>query len=666
MRRDTSIVLYNTSRADASYANIWGFTTAGQRTSFLQSRIRKSIQKCKYWRPGAPIYVDVPYEDSFDIDYAVITNHQSTSERREWYCFVTGRAYISDKVTLLQVDIDLVQTFYFTTAPDGGKVPFWSTSGFITRSTNGDLKAPRGTASEYPVPVAVNNFFTGPLQSYYTVIYSTLDPNGELNTNTTAVIDGVFMSSVPYIYKSASPSSIIQALTTLLNKYNTAGKTDAISGIYLIPAIYLNVATISNYIDDYVPGWTSNLYQTIDQLVPAPTSCQGYTPTNKQLLGHDYSYFVVNNGQGETQTYHFEDFSGTPTFKIRVSLSAGSPTLICYPSNYIAGNDDDSRQRAMKITQAPSCTWVNDSYRIWLAQTQNSRAAAYNQAAAAIEQARFARDNSLAYKLSQQVNGPIQKMQAAFTDIGTQLGNELDTKLGLKGSAATSGRFLSANDRALMSQAQKIPALEALAGRGTTGSSGSFGGGTSVGGGAGRSFGDPTPGASINTSFAQAGEVFALAAKRLLGIESAYQYDFNVTNAQLSMESLVAGWQDKSVIPPTAVGSNAYGDLCALGQYGFMFTTFTPSAEYALILDQMLSASGHIVNKYGSIVQKHKYFDYYSAASAYVPYYSADRPPYVTRMLRDLLNSGVYLWYYVDGDISGQIGNPYAMNNPEV
>ena len=151
-----------------------------------------------------------------------------------------------------------------------------------------------------------------------------------------------------------------------------------------------------------------------------------------------------------------------------------------------------------------------------------------------------------------------------------------------------------------------------------------------------------------------------------LGIEQAYVYDQNVASAQQRLDSILASYSDKSRVPATASGSNAYGDMCVLQQYGFMIAVYTPTFYYAKWIDNQLSAGGHIVNRYSMIAQSHKVFDYFCVNSARILGERDGRPQYARNMLISLLSQGVYLWYVYNGDISKFIGIPYGLDNPEV
>lgn len=155
-------------------------------------------------------------------------------------------------------------------------------------------------------------------------------------------------------------------------------------------------------------------------------------------------------------------------------------------------------------------------------------------------------------------------------------------------------------------------------------------------------------------------------AKNQLGIETAYQYDQNVASAQQSLRQLLAGYKDQARVPSTAYGSNAYGDLVKLNQYGFHIAVYTPTAEWAGILDKALSAGGQTVDRYAEITPNHDTFDYFQVTNAKIQNNLNIRPGFVRNMMIDLLASGVTMWYVKDGEISSHYGNSFNVENQEV
>ena len=638
MARDTIYTLYKTGRTDPTRQNIWGFSSEEQRRAWLNSKSPTVFLNQKYWRVTSSIKIPVRYEDSFDYDYVEIVNNSSSDKKRTWFCFITGRAYLNNNCTMLELDVDYVQTFYYSTVVDG-VVPFWNISGFTSKSTMNVLPN-RGEVSDYPVPESTCMSFNWAQIGYGVVIYSSVDLTNLSSVNyRTAIIDGQYTAAPPYIMLEN-----VASITDLINRLNSLGITDAIAGMYLFPLDYIDITLLTTS-----PQIATNasFYKELTYTVSKPTNCGGYVPENKVLLGYDYSYFTVNNGQGEVQTFHFEDFNGTPTFKSRISFASGCPTVFIYPSNYIDSDQNNFRQRTMKITQAPACSYLNDSYRIWLAQTQNSRAASLNQAEAAVYQAKYARSQSFAYNYGSYIKEAEEYARPYALGAMNTIYNTLSSP------------------------------FQSLLGPSKSTTSNEFGGGKSAGSGAGIDFNTMQKNIQESSygisgiqnapeAFASVYDLATAYINKQIGIETTYEYDFNVQNAQLNMNKLIAGWNDKSRIPATAVGSNAYGDACAYQQYGFMIAVFTPTAEYAEIIDKMLTASGHTINKHIFFTRSHQYFDFIAMPSPEIVSNINDRPEWVRKMLIGLLQSGVYIWHVKDGDISDHFGIPYGLPNPSV
>lgn len=625
MARDTIYTLYSTGRADPTYTNIWGFTNSTERDAFFSGKAHIRFSNQKYWRVGATIKIPIRYEQALQYDYIIIDNDTTDAQNaRRWYGFIDAKAYVSPEVTLITISVDWIQTFYFLSG-----VPFWQYTGFITRSTNHSLP-PDGTPSDFPVPQTRCVSFTHETGGYALVMYASVSPAnaiaGELEY-TSATVDGVPMSSPPYILKGSTMSNLIQTLVNTVDGYNSNGMTDTITGIYLIPDTYLPANIGTNV---WVNGWSVTL-PTRNVTITPPASALEY---GELITKYGYTNLIINNGQGETDSYSFNDFNGSPVFQLSASLSAGSPTLFCRPSN-LKYNQNDANERIIKITQAPAIGWLNDSYKIWLAQTQNSRAASIAGAELAISQAEEARDKSWAYQTGSTIKDAEERLRQILPGRMADISGNLSALFG--------------EDRV------------------TRGSS------------VGRRFGDvslpynddiqlttPTYGSRYGNDQQLWRGLYDIGVGYInnqLGIETTYTYDHRVASAQQSLNQLLAGYTDKARIPATARGSNAYGDMAKYQQYGFMFAVFAPSADSLALINNMISAGGHTVNRYQAIVKAHTVFDFIQANAVKIPADPANRPQFVRKMMLGLLQTGVYLWYYNNGDISSFIGSPYGLSN---
>lgn len=643
MARDTIYTLYSTGRADPTYTNIWGFTNSTERDAFFNGKAHIRFSQQKYWRVGATIKIPIRYEQALQYDYIIIDNDTTDAQNaRRWYGFIDAKAYVSPEVTLITISVDWIQTFYFLSG-----VPFWQYTGFITRSTNHSLP-PDGTPSDFPVPQTRCVSFTHETGGYALVMYASVSPAnaiaGELEY-TSATVDGVPMSSPPYILKGSSMSNLIQTLVNTVDGYNSNGMTDTITGIYLIPDTYLpsNIGT-----NVWVNGWSVTL-PTRNVTITPPTSALEY---GELITKYNYTNLIINNGQGETDSYSFNDFNGSPVFQLSASLSAGSPTLFCRPYN-LKYNQNDANERIIKITQAPAIGWLNDSYKIWLAQTQNSRAASIAGAELAISQAEEARQNSWAYKYG-----------STIRNIESSIISQIPTsRIALPGST-------NEVSQAITSQGKPGNVATDALGYGLAsviGALGNWGIQQNYGDGAEAEHARRTASTGIQTTenslLRDTAKLGALYLNYQLGIETTYIYDQKVASAQQSLNQLLAGYTDKARIPATARGSNAYGDMAKYQQYGFMFAVFAPSADSLALINNMIAAGGHTVNRYQAIVKAHTVFDFIQANAVKIPADPANRPQFVRKMMLGLLQTGVYLWYYNNGDISSFIGSPYGLSN---
>ena len=640
MGRLTQYELFVTGKTDPTYKNIWAFSTPSQRNTWLLTTLKAVKINQKYWRLGFPIKIDVSYEDSFSIDYVRITNETGTNKQKIYYGFVISRMYISNNVTQLNISVDYIQTYYF----NADNTPFWQVEAYkIKETTKGSFIPMRGLSSDYSVPTKSVYNFQFPANEYAIVIFSSIDLTKLDGSVTYILTDHVYMASTPYILIGSNENDVLTRFAHLMEDINNKGYTSAISNICLIPTAYIDGESLSVGINNY----TNVAIRDVDFTVIKPTSNDGYLPTNKVLLEQDYTTINIINNLGEVQSYRFDDFLGTPKFRTRVDVASGTVNLTIFPVNLRNLDTNSYRMYGQKFTQVPLCSYDNDTYKIWLAQSQNSRAAAINAANNAIDYATASRNASLTYQLDSNGANFINRLMSATSNI---LANILGDKY--------------------------YP----------------FGGGQSRGGGAGRSFENNSPDVigdiveapktitsnlleitsniskNINSrnNLTKIGGLVGAWAYKQLGFEEALTLEGNVKNAQANLDILLASYADKAAIPATVAGSNAFGSMTILNQVGFFISVVGPTAEWAAMIDKMIMASGKTINIFSPIVKNHQTFDFIMANSPHILAEPNNRPEYVRNMLIGILGQGVYLWYVYNNKISDYFATPYNINNPEV
>lgn len=621
--RDTEYTLYHIGALDPQNKHIWGFENAAQRETFLASKVLMTIRNCKYWKQGETIKVNCSgatgysFENSYIADYVKIVNRPNTPTEKVFYCFVVDRKYKNLNCTELKLQIDWIQTYYF----NADNSPFWNVGGYGVATTDLSILPLRGIGSEYPSLAKMNLWeWKQNNTNIAFVVYSTIDLQANFQDDSYEfltynnnfyddpisqgyIIDNVFMSAIPYIINCGSTEINSYALYRLNDDLNASGQLGSVTGIYCMPAELSPV--VCSGLEAIKPLPRNYTKQTLTINVPSANSLfssAGLSVVNPILKGYDYTNIVVSNQTGEETTYKYEDFNGTPQFKISCSFAGGYPCLICYPVNYKFGQNAQEELFAMKQTNAPNCTMNSDQYAIWQAQNRNSIDAAIASSKLSVQNAKEAQSKS---------GGIATMLDSMFEKAGDALSSMLPN-LGLSEEmqdALTTGSYSGLN-------------------------------------------------ALLSTGFLSS-----------FGLEASYTYKQNVKVAEQALKSVEAGFADKRYLPNTSTGSNAYGDLMQLQQYGFNISVVCPSREDLTDLDRINESSGHIIKGLVTCRKSRRWFDFWRMIEPKITNNVYNRPQFVNALLTSLFNDGLYLWWFDEEtqDINlSDFAHPYAVENPSI
>lgn len=621
--RDTEYTLYHIGAVDPQNKHLWGFQTAAQRDTFLSSKVLQVIKGCKYWKQGDTIRVNCTshdgysFENSYIADYVKIVNRPRTRHQKIFYCFIVDRKYKNINCTELQLQIDWVQTYYF----NADSTPFWSVGGYGVATTDLSVLPLRGMGSEYP-SLAKRNLWEWKQNNNNIafVVYSTIDLQANFVDNTYEslrynnnfyedpvvqgyIVDNVYMSAIPYIINCGNTDINSYALMSLNDDLNGSGQLGSVTGIYCMPA-ELSPITCTG-LEAIKPLPRSYTKKSLTINVPDAStlfSNAGLSVINPILKGFDYTTIIVSNQTGEENTFKFEDFNGSPQFKLECSFAGGYPCLLCYPVNYKFGANSQEELFAMKQTSPPNCTMNSDQYAIWQAQNQNSIDASIAASKLSIQNAKEAQSKS---------GGIATMLDSMFDKAGDALSSMLPN-LGLSEEmqdALTTGGYSGLN-------------------------------------------------ALLSTGFLSS-----------FGLEASYTYKQNVKVAEQALKSIEASYADKKYLPTTAAGSNAYGDLMMLQQYGFNISVVCPSEADLIDLDRINESSGHMCKGLVTCRQSRQIFDYWRMIEPKIKNNVYNRPQFVNAIMTSLFNDGIYLWWFSDdsGDIdTANFAHPYAVTNPVI
>ena len=162
-------------------------------------------------------------------------------------------------------------------------------------------------------------------------------------------VNGVY--SGLYFFSSKNASTIAD----IIQSYDDVGKSDAIETIFMYPDICETEGDPvgKEYHQDY-------------------TEKYGYTPKNNKIYTYPYSYLIVDDNGGNSNVYRNEMTSGEYFFKSYGILNI-MPSVYTVPQNY-NGVQGPNYLYGFVTDNFPMCAWKSDTYRAWLAQTQNTRA----------------------------------------------------------------------------------------------------------------------------------------------------------------------------------------------------------------------------------------------------------------------------------------------------
>lgn len=337
---------------------------------------------------------------------------------RRVYCFIVDLQYVSTNVTCIHFTTDSWMTYGHLWSLDTssqsyierghvlksediiGKhiIPEGLETGPYIISAIPDETNFKGDTSTITLPSGQSK--TDWVKTPYMIVMFLTDTS-PLEENVTTQIEvpkGRFYGGV-FSGMTAIGFSDLESAYWFILQCNEIGKIEAIQTIYMLPYNFANWQGVQCTLKYLGVGGgtgaelrpikfyfiTSESFILADTLVAnvnnhkkfkyrgSTSYSNAYTPINNKLFSHPYSYLMLSDNNGGTNTYKYEYFSN-PTncqFKVRATVSQGGSALAT-PVNYLGRTDNYNE--SLDMAKFPSCSWPTDSYTTWLAQTSVSRA----------------------------------------------------------------------------------------------------------------------------------------------------------------------------------------------------------------------------------------------------------------------------------------------------
>ena len=361
---------------DSDYHNTGFFSNTSDQESYFNQftpviLTAQSYQRVEY----GFLKVELPYVTCFRFNYMRVRN--PSYEAKWFYAFVTDVRYISDTVTAIYYELDVMQTWLAN---------YTLEQCFIERQHSetdgiGDNVAPDPVDIGEPV---YNDYHEVPLLYDIKRMYAMVcicDVNN-------AVVDGrnfqnIYSGADVYAFDPTVASELTD-LNNFLAQY--IQRPDAIVGMYMCPRILLPTrgGGSGTYGAYYINGAESSpgFDITLPAMSPTGNTLNGYAPKNNKLYTYPYNYLVVDNASGEGLNLRYEYFgrglSSYLTPHLRLDGTSMQPvTLRIRPSNYkgsgfetVAGvtRPKPLSTEMVTINGYPLCSWNFDTYKAWVAQ----------------------------------------------------------------------------------------------------------------------------------------------------------------------------------------------------------------------------------------------------------------------------------------------------------
>lgn len=328
---------------DNTYRNTLWWNSAAEQETYFYSKSKVSLGAQSYQRANRGyLKINVPVEQLYDCNYLMF---QNTSFGTKWfYAFITNVEYVNNVTTRVQYQLDVMQTWFFD---------YTLGTNFVSREhiavdTIGANLIPEGLETgEY---VCETTEYGSIPNSYNIIIVSTFDSNYDDVCG--GLQSGLYNGCVYNQFQLTAAGAL--AANAFIEGAVLANKQDGILAVLVVPSWAIGYdAANPSFTDFTVPKYTG--------------SFGGYIPKNNKLYTYPYNLLYVDNMQGTSANFRYEDFSSADCYFHMWGDMCANPSVIVIPRNYkgLVNNFNE-----MLTANIGVLTNYNvDAYKAYLAQS---------------------------------------------------------------------------------------------------------------------------------------------------------------------------------------------------------------------------------------------------------------------------------------------------------
>ena len=345
---NTTVKLLKDVPLDASEDHTIWFDTVADQTAWFSAFVKSGMtfDRQYYQRHSKnEIKLEVLADNVYDCNYMMF---QNTSYGAKWfYAYITNVEYVNNNVTIIQYQIDDLQTWHFD---------FTLGQCFVEREHQdtdvaGDNLVPENLETGEYVKEMIKN--AEDLESLSIVLFATVASDYSDFYGT--MREGVFSGLCPIVFP-LTDAGAQQAVSWIQNLPIT--KRDAVQMAWIMPTYFADVNIVAGGEEI-----TKNhiLYRDNQGTVQVK---------NNKLLTYPYNYLYVSNNQGKSAVFPYEYFSSPKCMFDIFGDFTPNPTVLMYPLNFKGSTQN--YDEALSISGFPQIAYNLDSFKAWVAQAASS------------------------------------------------------------------------------------------------------------------------------------------------------------------------------------------------------------------------------------------------------------------------------------------------------
>lgn len=353
-------------RLNPSYEHTLHFDTTEAQLSYFEAKVVKTLASNTYLRKNNSIRVPASYENAQYWSYLFCRNGGKT-----FFYFITSVEYINDNIVTLNIELDVMQTYMF----DYELLPC-----FVEREHTADDTIGINTLDESLElgKLVVNDRFELNLDEYCILVLSTFNPG----TTTEETQDKVLYAKYDGVFSGLGCYAINMGRYIdwgkKLKDFDAWGYSDGIISMWAYPKSLVQLRDNEDWNASTLVKTVANKAEFAYE-VNRQNFLNGYTPRNNKLLTYPYNFIYATSNAGSAGVFRYERFTDPVKCKF-ICAGAISPegSAVLYPMDYngTAQNYDEG----ITLGGFPSCAWNSDTYKLWLAQNQNTHTFAMGSA----------------------------------------------------------------------------------------------------------------------------------------------------------------------------------------------------------------------------------------------------------------------------------------------